>query len=517
MQKTKGFTFIELSIVVFTIGVLVTFVIFGSNIVESAKINSLQQEINNLSQAVIQFVDKYNSLPGDFCEIARLPSTTSDTLAGNCNGKVDTASERLQFWHHLYLAGLLRFEMDGTSTNVIAKGVSGGAPPSIMDGLGYEIEYLSDGRMAFKLSKFVGSQREGFFSPAEAIAFNKKFDSDDSAVDSIIADDTSSSGACSNTTIKDEVCFLKFTLPLERIIGTTSASFSVSQASRVSSTAVCGAGYVGKVMEIWDGSAWINDSSGCILGTCSDGTTVNSTKTVRCPAEYTGSVTYTCTTARTFKITANTCTPNTGACVNPSTSTASRTLSCPIGQAGSIVQTCSAGSWSTSSNTCADIACSPRIVGDPATSVVPIIEIPTVIAPACPSDGNYSPFGSPEIYSACQMPLTGSFGIERITGNGCMPVYGSCPTIGATSTFSCPLGQTGSKTKTCDASSTWQITTDSCTDIMCEGGFPVGSVKEAVGQSCSGIQTGKVLEVCIYDNNAAPTKGIWRLSTSNCN
>lgn len=61
----KGFTLVELSIVLVIIGLLIGGILVGQSMIESAKISSTVREIGQLNAAVYSFQSRYNSIPGD--------------------------------------------------------------------------------------------------------------------------------------------------------------------------------------------------------------------------------------------------------------------------------------------------------------------------------------------------------------------------------------------------------------------------------------------------------------------
>jgi prepilin-type N-terminal cleavage/methylation domain-containing protein len=71
MQKTKnkklhkGFTILELSIVLVIVGLLVAGVLGGQEIIKAMKVNSVISKMNEVTAAANSFKLKYDSLPGD--------------------------------------------------------------------------------------------------------------------------------------------------------------------------------------------------------------------------------------------------------------------------------------------------------------------------------------------------------------------------------------------------------------------------------------------------------------------
>jgi prepilin-type N-terminal cleavage/methylation domain-containing protein len=117
--KTKGFTLVELAIVMIIIGLLVGGVIKGFQIVENAKIKSVIAQIESIRAASQTFRETYAALPGDFILARTRVQNCNDTtfcvngdassivgVPGN-NTSVAHLGENLQFWKHLALANLL--------------------------------------------------------------------------------------------------------------------------------------------------------------------------------------------------------------------------------------------------------------------------------------------------------------------------------------------------------------------------------------------------------------------------
>lgn len=127
-KQNKGFTLIEVSIVLVIIGLIVGGVVAGQQLIKQAELRSVIRDIETYNTAVNAFKTKYNCLPGDcasatafFGAQAGCPNTallsTADsplTCDGNGNGAIWSAAdiatalhERLRFWQHLSAAGLI--------------------------------------------------------------------------------------------------------------------------------------------------------------------------------------------------------------------------------------------------------------------------------------------------------------------------------------------------------------------------------------------------------------------------
>ena len=64
-SRQSGFTLVEIAIVLVIIGLLLGGVLKGQELINSAKIKNLINDLNGLSTAVYAYQDRYRALPGD--------------------------------------------------------------------------------------------------------------------------------------------------------------------------------------------------------------------------------------------------------------------------------------------------------------------------------------------------------------------------------------------------------------------------------------------------------------------
>lgn len=91
MKKQRGFTLVEIAIVLVIIGLLLGGVLKGGEIIESTKVKSVYNQYRELTAAVISYQDRYSALPGDDAQVATrgLVAGASPFSAGNGNGYLD--------------------------------------------------------------------------------------------------------------------------------------------------------------------------------------------------------------------------------------------------------------------------------------------------------------------------------------------------------------------------------------------------------------------------------------------
>lgn len=117
-----GFTVVEIAIVLTVIALIVAGVLGGQSVIRSAEIQGFIKEIRFYQDAITNFEDKYQSLPGDMPDAENYwgqysTSNPSGTHDGNGNGNIDWGGasgipssfgyESWVAWDHLQKAGFI--------------------------------------------------------------------------------------------------------------------------------------------------------------------------------------------------------------------------------------------------------------------------------------------------------------------------------------------------------------------------------------------------------------------------
>jgi len=114
-MKQKGFTLIEIAIVLVIIGLLLGGVLKGQELINTARVRALNNSVDGITAAWFSFQDRYRGFPGDYSQAAvNLPGVTTAAPANAGNGLVDTSEERAFVWTHLQAAGYITGSFDGT-------------------------------------------------------------------------------------------------------------------------------------------------------------------------------------------------------------------------------------------------------------------------------------------------------------------------------------------------------------------------------------------------------------------
>lgn len=118
----SGVSLTELAVVVAIIGLLLASIVGGTSLLAAAKVKKVIVEFETTRQAIDDFYDKYDYLPGDYDEAVATIGATSN---GNGNTIIEgeTATntaplEDLYVWDHLASAELIRGSYSATYASV---------------------------------------------------------------------------------------------------------------------------------------------------------------------------------------------------------------------------------------------------------------------------------------------------------------------------------------------------------------------------------------------------------------
>ncbi|MCL2656798.1 MAG: prepilin-type N-terminal cleavage/methylation domain-containing protein [Betaproteobacteria bacterium] len=121
MKKQAGFTLVEIAIVLVIIGLLLGGVLKGQELIESAKVKNIAQDMRSIAVAVMSYQDKYRAMPGDdpnararwgdvACALESATPPLGDGLIDQGEWTANNPSTPTKascVWNHLRLAGLL--------------------------------------------------------------------------------------------------------------------------------------------------------------------------------------------------------------------------------------------------------------------------------------------------------------------------------------------------------------------------------------------------------------------------
>lgn len=105
LNNQKGFTLVEIAIVMVIIGLLIGGVLKGQEMIKNAKVKRVTKQADEFRAAVISYQDRYAIYPGD----DNVPVThtgVAGLTAGNANGQV-AAAEAPDLFMHLAAANLI--------------------------------------------------------------------------------------------------------------------------------------------------------------------------------------------------------------------------------------------------------------------------------------------------------------------------------------------------------------------------------------------------------------------------
>jgi hypothetical protein len=223
-KNLAAFTLVELSIVIVIIGLITGSILVGRDLIRAAEIRSVASDREKIITAVNTFKNKYNCMPGacpnatDFfganpagCPPPPGSSPSAQTCNGGSTGRIGYSSdyEPYYFWQQLSAAGLWPGTYRGTASAVMNPKLDPTILPPITGNTSnyWWVEHtVTDNYDGYQLGQMwprqhiivstytnhptdavAGSEINQLFTPAEALAFDTKFDDGKPASGSIQA------------------------------------------------------------------------------------------------------------------------------------------------------------------------------------------------------------------------------------------------------------------------------------------------------------------------------------------
>src|SRR5215510_7776892 len=143
---SKGFTLIEIAIVLVIIGLLLGGVLKGQELITGARVRNLISQQDGIKAAFFGFQDRYRALPGDYATAST--NIAGVSIVGNGNGRIEAGTggalhEEILVWNHLTAAGFLNGSYTMANSSVAAPAASNNPvnPYSVFLTLVYDQNY----------------------------------------------------------------------------------------------------------------------------------------------------------------------------------------------------------------------------------------------------------------------------------------------------------------------------------------------------------------------------------------
>ena len=113
----RGFTLVEMAIVLVIIGLLLGGILKGQELITSARVRNIADQNSGVQAAYYGFIDRYRQVPGDWPEINAAQAIPNVDNGGDASGRLDgdVWEEGLYLWEQLSKAGFIQGNYTGGS------------------------------------------------------------------------------------------------------------------------------------------------------------------------------------------------------------------------------------------------------------------------------------------------------------------------------------------------------------------------------------------------------------------
>jgi len=174
-NNSKGFTLVEVAIVLIIVGLIVGAVVSGEQLISGAQTNRAVAQVQGVTAAYLTYVDRYRAIPGDDPQASTLwPGAKNGNGDGIVSGSLDAAppddpstlvvngteGENLNFWWHLRLAGLINGSTDSGNPTVPITNAFGGPTGIQRDAYGLRGPALCLGNVTSRLASAIDARSD---------------------------------------------------------------------------------------------------------------------------------------------------------------------------------------------------------------------------------------------------------------------------------------------------------------------------------------------------------------------
>lgn len=116
-HSQKGFTLVEIAIVLVIIGLLLGGILKGQEMIVSGQVRNVIDQGEAVTASVFAFQDRFRAIPGDYSQAGNnIPNAKSCSSASCGNGHIDQDDERGLTWQQLAQSGFLAGTYSGAPT-----------------------------------------------------------------------------------------------------------------------------------------------------------------------------------------------------------------------------------------------------------------------------------------------------------------------------------------------------------------------------------------------------------------